>query len=118
MSLEYSELMAHVGEEFRLRAVRRLGRAARHHQLALEILALGDLLDGALVVERLAALIADQPGVFLHPDPLAALMAIDLGFEVPNLAVAGHRFDEFLAPLGADIPFLADVLDREDQFFR
>ena len=75
----------------------------------------GDVFNGALEVADPTLLVAHHVGVFADPDPLAGLVAVDLGDEVQHLAVAFDQLPESLPPVGVDIPLGGDVVDRGQQ---
>src|SRR6185369_16087061 len=73
---------------------------------------LGDLAHRALVVEQLAGLpVPHRTRRFGDPDALAAFVAVDLGDEILDLAVALEDGAELVASRRLDVPLPGDVLD-------
>ncbi len=77
---------------------------------------LGDVLDRAFVVQRLAVGTAHQMRMLTDPDALARLVAIGLGDEVADLAVALQQALKLGAPRRVDIPLARDITHRGQHF--
>src|SRR5579883_411374 len=111
-----AQLVAHRREEFGLGPIGGLGRLLGRAQLGLAPLPLGDVVDGALVIEELARARAQLAASHADPDG-RAVAPIDFRFEAADDAVLRDRADEFVAPLGIDIKLPADIRDLRHQLF-
>ena len=92
---------------------RKLGQAAKTlfalPQAFLDLATLGNVLNGTFVKQNLALAVIDGVGMFTHPDPLAGLVAIDLGNKIDDSPLGRHQRHEFVAPMGQHVPLLGNV---------
>ena len=84
-------------------------------EVFLGLLVLGDVLDGAFVVEQFALRVADGPHILGDPDH-AAILAMDGGFKVRHHVVFLHKAGECFPPAFFDIQFPANVRYALHQF--
>ena len=75
----------------------------------------GDVLDRAFVAQHAARVVAQRIGVLADPDAFARAVAVDLGLEVHDLAVAFDDADELGAARRLDVPLVGDVVDGLQQ---
>ena len=107
--------MAHVGQKLALGAAGFLGGGLGAAQFFFGALALGDVLDGAFVIEDSAFPVADDAHVLADPDDRAVL-AVDGRLEAPDGVMRVHEPDKFLASCGIDVKLAGDFLDAAAEF--
>jgi hypothetical protein len=76
---------------------------------------LGDVLDGAFVIEKFVVSIAHGADVFGNPND-GSVAAKDFGFEAGDDVIFFHEGNEFVAPVGFDVKFAADIGEAGHQF--
>ncbi len=86
------------------------------HQRLLGLDAFGDVFHRALVEQDAPGRIAHHVGVLVDPDPIARLVAPDLGDETPHETVALQLAFELGTPLGAHVPLNGDVFHAGQVF--
>src|SRR6516162_2651151 len=80
-----------------------------------EPLALGNILDRALVVKQVAAVVVHAAGVFRHP-VFAAVLAVSFELEALYISLLGKKAIVLPATIGADKRLLMDVVAGRDHF--